>query len=351
MTIIWQLVDSSGIGGIEKHVLVLTKALCDAGFDARVVLWKDHGANQWLEQLEQENVPYTVLSGSISGFFSELSKGRPQLVHTHGYKAGIMGRLLCKLRGIPTVSTFHAGETGPFPVSLYQLIDKATAFLGTSIAVSVPIAKKLWFKTILIPNFIDRPQLDSSRPLGDEVAFIGRLSYEKAPDTFCELAAAFADAPVHWSVFGDGPMEGQLKGEYAELIKFHGMVTDLRKIWPRLGVVVIPSRAEGLPLVALEALAAGIPVIASNVGALPEVITRGKTGWLYNRDSSQSLYNAFKEWLYSDPKQLMDLRESAAAFIEQNYSVKARLPQVLSVYEARGVTPPLRFQARSQAGV
>ncbi|OYW35551.1 MAG: hypothetical protein B7Z45_06535, partial [Azorhizobium sp. 12-66-6] len=138
---IWQLVDSRGIGGIERHVSVLTQALNAAGHPARVLLLADHGEHPFLAQLRAEQVPFAVLDGRFSTLLRRLRTERPRLLHTHGYKAGILGRLAARLAGVPCVSTFHAGERGRFPVSLYQAVDAATARLATRIAVSAPIAR------------------------------------------------------------------------------------------------------------------------------------------------------------------------------------------------------------------
>ncbi len=154
---VWQLVDSSTIGGIETHVGVLAAALRRAGWDAQVVLLADHGPNPWLAQLDARGVPHTVLAGGLGGLLAALRRGRPALLHTHGYKAGILGRLAARLSGTPCVSTFHAGERGPFPVSLYQTLDAWTSVLAPRIAVSAPIARNLPFGAEVIGNFVPVP--------------------------------------------------------------------------------------------------------------------------------------------------------------------------------------------------
>ena len=133
---IWLLIDSSSVGGIECHVATLAEALRGRGVDADVVLLADHGANPWLEQLRARDISFRMLSGGLAALLAALSSERPSLLHTHGYKANILGRAAARWLGIPVVATFHAGERARFPVKLYQAADEWSSFLGGRLAVS-----------------------------------------------------------------------------------------------------------------------------------------------------------------------------------------------------------------------
>ncbi len=128
---------------------------------------------------------------------------------------------------------------------------------------------------------MDRAAASGKRiDLPRRVGFVGRLSEEKRPDLFCALARR-SPPGVEWHVYGNGPMGARLELEYGDTVRFHGTVTDLEPAWSTLGLLVMPSRFEGLPLAALEALTAGIPVLASRVGDLSSVVVDGQTGWLF----------------------------------------------------------------------
>jgi glycosyltransferase involved in cell wall biosynthesis len=330
------LVDSSNIGGIERHVAVLTQALRSHGDDARVLLLDDHGANPWLDQLTADHIPFDVNHGGLTGLFRRLRGERVRLLHTHGYKAGILGRLAAELLRIPVVSTFHSGETGKFPVNVYQRADEWTSLLATRISVSAAIAERLIFSSRIIPNFIASPDAPQTAPLPSAVGFVGRLSHEKGPDLFCR-AASTSSATIKWIVFGDGPMRESLQRQYGERVEFRGMISNIAEAWPQLGLLLMPSRAEGLPMAALEALAAGVPVAAAQVGALPEVIHHGANGWLFEVGDLDAIATIVTDWSNQRNEQGGAWRLSAWRTAREQFGVEAGLEKTLAAYRTAGL--------------
>ena len=332
---IWQLVDARSVGGIERHVSELTTALCQAGFPARAVLYAPHTPNAWLDQLKREQTPHHVLAGSVAALVKALRRNRPRLVHTHGYKAGIIGRLATRLLGIPVVSSFHAGETGRWPVNLYQAVDAATAGLARRISVSQSIAQRLPYASETIANFVSVPPVDLSVPLPRRIAFVGRLSEEKGPDLFCEIARA-AGPMASWDVYGDGPMRETLEVRYRGIVKFHGFKSNMAEVWKNVGLLMMPSRAEGLPMAALEALVRGIPVAASAVGGMPGLLkTIDRYGLFESGDTAKAVEVA-QRWRNLDAPDLAALRLAGRQSIRNRFSANAILPKVLDVYGLAG---------------
>ena len=151
----------------------------------------------------------------------------------------------------------------------------------------------------VIPNgvnlewFAPRPRLDwrtgQPRPPGDGrfvVGFIGRLSKEKGPDLFLDIASQLADRPdLEFLLCGGGPMEAQLRVRIAAQdlsarVHFLDFILARGGHLPCCDVTVVCSRLDGRPNLVMESLAMGIPVIASRVGALPEMIPEGRGGIL-----------------------------------------------------------------------
>lgn len=150
-------------------------------------------------------------------------------------------------------------------------------------------------RILTIPNGVDLKQFSPKecpkrlplvRPDGGlVVGYLGRLSSEKAPDLFLEIAHKLRDEPrLAFYIAGVGPMENELRGKAAQLgiedrVNFLG-AQDARAFLSACDVLVIPSRVDGRPNAALEAMAMGVPVLASRVGGLPEIVTDEVTGWL-----------------------------------------------------------------------
>jgi len=329
-----QLLDARHVGGIERHVEVLCRALQAAGVPSRPVLLADHGATPARALFERAGLEPLVGDGTFRELLRLLRRTRPSLVHTHGYKAGILGRPAARLAGIGVVSTFHAGERGPFPVGLYQDVDRWTSWLGRRIAVSAPIAKGIPFPTGIVPNFIDLPPADDAVPASRIAAFVGRLSPEKGPDLFCE-AAVRSPGSIRWVMFGDGPMRAELEARYGDRVAFRG-VTDMATAWGEIGVLAITSRAEGLPMAALEALAHGVPVVAHRVGGLPDLLTP-ETGDLVDPGDAAGLIRAVAARLDASPEQRLATRHACRALVAERHGAEAGARRILAVYaEANG---------------
>ena len=334
---IWQLVDARALGGIERHIGILACALRERGFAVDVVRYAEYGDQPWLRQLAAEGISVRSLAGTPSALLAALRKERPALLHTHGYKAGILGRISARLLGVPCVSTFHAGERGLFPLWVYQGVDNWTSFLAQRIAVTPSIAQGLPFGATVIANFVAAGPARHDPP-PRRVAFVGRLSPEKGPDLFCALAR-LGPSTLLYDCYGEGPMLPTLAAQYGDVVQFHGF-TPSERIWPQVGLLVMPSRAEGLPLAALEALAAGVPVAASRVGGLPDLIRADETGWLFDVEDTPAAADAVAAWSRLEPSQLLEMGWRCRSDVVDRYGIARQLPKVLGVYADAGLTVP-----------
>lgn len=333
-TEIWLLLDSRDLGGIESHVLQLAGGMAAAGHKPRVLFWADYGGHPLRAALDQAGLAHETLSGGFQGLIGLLRQRRPAVLHTHGYKAGIMGRLAARLAGVPGVSTFHAGEPGTGKLRLYVLLDRLTARLGHRIAVSAAIADTLPAPVALIANFVELPDETMIAGPHDRVGFVGRLSFEKGPDLFCALASRLP--AQRWTIYGDGPMRAELEARHGAEVTFLGRVVPMAPHWPEIGLLVMSSRHEGLPLAALEAMAHGVPVAAFGVGGLPDLIQPGRNGFLAPAGDLEALAAAIGEWTTLSTDARAELGRHARATIAARFSVAGGIAAVLKEYRAAG---------------
>lgn len=325
----WLLLDSRGFGGIESHVAELAAGLREAGRHPRVLLLQDHGPHPLAERLAAEGVPLEALPGGFAALWRRLRAGRPAVLHTHGYKANLLGRLAARLTGTRCVASFHAGERPPGLLALYDAADRWSSGLNPRIAVSRPILARLPWGGELIPNFLALPP-EPARGAPLTVAFVGRLSPEKGPDLFAELCR-LSPGP-RYEVFGDGPMRDALA---APGLVLHGARPGMGGAWAGIGLLAITSRAEGLPLAALEAMAHGVPVAAFALGGLPELIEEGENGFLAAPGDLPALARAVSGWAAMDESARRAMGAAARATIAARYSREAGVGQILKLYDGR----------------
>jgi O-antigen biosynthesis protein len=160
------------------------------------------------------------------------------------------------------------------------------------------------------------------------VGFSGRLSEEKAPLKFVELARLVPDPRFHFVMTGAGPLSEEVRlraqGLGADRFSFLGVVEDIRAHIASLDILVLPSIVDGRPMVVLEALASGVPVVASRVGGLPGLVRDGETGFLVDPGDLAAIAGHLRR-LADDPGELERIRLSARAFAEAHLSAERML--------------------------
>ncbi|WP_419810856.1 glycosyltransferase family 4 protein [Bacterioplanoides sp.] len=337
------LVDSRSMGGIETHIIQLARGLYRQQVDVELLLFKHYQHHPLVEELKPI-IPVTHLEGSITKLVGYL-KNSNTVLHTHGYKAGILGRLAGKLTNTPVVSTFHNGDPGKGKTRLYNAVDRLTAGLSFNIAVSQSIAKQLLNNCQVIPNFIQLHDIKNrqvettpSTTQATEVAYVGRLSFEKGPDVFAQITQQLSTQqpslrPLNTPIcmYGDGPMLNELKRKYSH-IHYYGHV-NMKDYWQYIRVLVISSRHEGLPLVALEAMARGIPVVTSDAGDLPNLLKQADINSCHSINDQSAFIQSIQQYLQQSNAERNLQAQQMQRFIKSHYSVEACLPRIMSVYQ------------------
>lgn len=328
---VWLVIDSYTLGGIETHVEQLASGLRNANQPVSVWLVTRYSTPSLLaERLAALSIPVYYINDkntSATHFYQQLINEKPLAVHAHGYKASLLTKIVCLLTSTPQITTYHAGETPQGRVWLYDWLDRYSALLSKrSIAVSDKISEKLPVVSLRFNNFIETSDIEPS--FGHQIAFVGRVSHEKAPDRFKQLSIDLPEWDFH--IYGDGPLRQQIIDRSPRNLFFHGYQNNMALTWHQIGVLIVCSRYEGLPLTALEAMAHGIIVIATDVGDLSHLIQDGYNGFLAT--SPQQIAVKLKHY-FSLPKPIQTrLRENAYKTVNTRFSTDSIIPNMINMY-------------------
>ena len=326
-------VDTSRPGGIETHLLHLLPALRAEGIGAELLLHRRYGPHPLVDALSAACVPVSDVGGSLRRLRQRLMETPGTVLHTHGYKAGILGRPLARALGVPVVSTMHSGAAGSGRVGLWSRIDSLSSRLARQVVVS-PAQADAHPRAVFVPNGITLPAMPDRT--GASVAFVGRMSAEKGPVDFARLAARLPH--LRFVAFGDGPLRPEAQAAAGGAVTFRGEVADMGPHWPEVGLLVMPSVFEGLPMAALEAMARGIPVAAYGVGGLPRLLDG--CGFVVPPGDADGLERAVADWAAEAAPQRADRRLRCRARVASDHDIRRAAQRLASLY--RGEAPQQR---------
>lgn len=313
------------VGGAEQVVLDLTEALVQEGVEAHLIPLLDQDADRhpFLDAVSSRvpthpvRVPpraYRQERARVRALLRELGIG---VVHTHGYRADVIGGSAARAEGAATVSTAHGFTGGGVRNRLYEWMQRhALRKCDGVVAVSEPLREVLVAKGVadsritVIPNargapreVLDRTEARRSLGLsesGFEVGWVGRMSREKGPDVMLDAlvwAVESGRVPSLAATFvGDGRERAGLEershtGVLEGRVRWLGRVPNASRYLPAFDVLVLSSRSEGTPIVALEAMALGVPLVATHVGGVPHLVGSG-SALLVQPESPQELGEA-----------------------------------------------------------
>jgi glycosyltransferase involved in cell wall biosynthesis len=253
----------------------------------------------------QRDTPHFVKAvWEIAGHLQRL---RADVLCCHGYKADLLGRAAARRSRIPAVAVSRGWTGESARVRFYESLDRlhlrwmdhvvcvSTAQAARVRRAGVPDERvSVVHNSIAVQRFRDPPpayrkelQRFFTTPRRLIVGAAGRLSPEKGFGVLVDAAQRLVarDPTLGFVVFGDGPLRADLSRRIgAARLRAHvvlaGFREDLDNLLPYLDLLVLPSYTEGLPNVVLEAMAAGVPVVASAVGGTPEIIAEGDCGYL-----------------------------------------------------------------------
>ena len=308
------LTASTFFGGPERQMLGLAGHM-DRRFTSRFLSFPEGGrCEEFLNEVRAAGFAAESLTNdtpqvpqTLRELTDRLKVSKADLLVTHTFKPNCLGRIAARRLGIPCVVVSRGWTWENLKVRMYEAMDRVNLrFVDHVVAVSEGQAEKVRkagvpsprlsvirnaarLKAFAQPDAEYRTKLRSY--FNSEVTSIvlgaGRLSQEKGFAVMVEAAAEVLkqQPKAGFIIFGEGVERPAMESRIRELglagrVVLPGFTAELDKYLPWADVVVLPSFTEGLPNVALEASAAGIPVVATAVGGTPEVIADGETGFL-----------------------------------------------------------------------
>jgi glycosyltransferase involved in cell wall biosynthesis len=351
------------VGGLESVVTMLARGHTAMGHRVCVAALVDPavGAYPFLDDLEAEGVEteriviparaYGKERDAVRALCDEL---KPDVVHTHGYRSDVVDSAVARAAGVPVVSTVHGFTGGGLRNRIYEWIqERAFRDFDAVVAVSEPIVERLARRGVarsrihLIPNAFDGAasvveRVAARERLGlpkDEftVGWVGRLSAEKGPDVFIDAIQHLAQPLPAAAVVGGGPDEQLLRERaerlgVAERLRWLGVVPGAGALIGAFDIFVLSSRTEGLPIVLLEAAAAGVPIVATRVGGVPSMFPDGEVA-LVAPDDPHALAAAI-DAVRSDPAAAHSRAAAARRRLEGDFAPRPWLERHEALYRS-----------------
>jgi glycosyltransferase involved in cell wall biosynthesis len=383
------------VGGPSLHVSYLSSELDKIGYETRLVagrVGEGEGSMEYearargidpilIPQLQREIEPIADIA-AVRTLLRIIREFKPHVLHTHTAKAGAVGRTAARLAGADrpraVVHTFHGhvlhGYFSPTVARGFLTIERTLArSTDALIAVSPEVRDDLVElgvapaeRFVIVRLGLDLDSRTAAAPGAREaeraalgvpperflIGWLGRMTEIKRVDdllkAFAGVRAAGADASL--VLVGDGPLRRKLEVQAAALgiadrTHFVGYRTDVGSLYAALDAVTLSSANEGTPVAVIEALAAGLPAVATDVGGVADVVPDGRAGFLVPAGDHDAMAERLLR-LAGDVELRHRLGEGGAAWVRERYSVPRLVSDIDRLYRSllvrpRSLTPPI----------
>lgn len=318
----------------------------------------------FIPELKRDINPITDLAALLRLYFL-FRRGRFDIVHTHTAKAGALGRTAAFLAGVPViVHTLHGhnfyGYFGPFFSKIIAAVERFIACFTDKIIALTELERKdlIEFKTAGSEKIrliyqglemekyaqlnIDKRKIRESfaiKPDEKVVGMIGRLEPVKGPEYFIEAAKFVAEVfpKARFILAGEGSLRKKLEKQIKSLglsdkFIFAGWREDIPEILSILDLLVLPSLNEGVGIVLIEAQGLGVPIVASRVGGIPEIVRENETGILVSAGDAASLSAAINDLLAHEQKRLA-MGQEAMRWVKDKFKAQDMVDEISELYE------------------
>ncbi|MFO8192649.1 MAG: glycosyltransferase family 4 protein [Bacillota bacterium] len=315
------------------------------------------------EQLDERKVPYRLLKDlvhpirpwqdwrALREMRSVLQELQPDLVATHSNKDGLLGRWVARSLGLPVVHTSHGflftGREKSAAGRFYRFVEKIFSRLGDRVIVvaeserAAAAALKVIpeEKMVVIHNGLPDIEEQGLADPGAEPPGIVMVARFAAPkDHLTVLKALSGLKELQWSLELVGEGRGRLEAEklvgelgIGDRVEFLGMRRDVQEILARNQIFVLSSRREGFPLSILEAMRAGLPVVASDAGGVKEAVREGENGFLFPPGDAGRLCEALSE-LLSKPELRREMGAEGRRRYREYFTLDRMVEETVNLY-------------------
>jgi glycosyltransferase involved in cell wall biosynthesis len=367
------------IGGPSVHSEILSKYLDPERFETILIGGAlEDGEKERVEELRRLSIQITTIAemGREISLWSDIKallklyqiiyREKPDIVHTHTAKAGAIGRIAAWLAGVPIIiHTFHGhvfhDYFGKVKTWLFIQFEQWLAKITTCIIVisrsqKYDIVTKFRIsnkkKVITIPLglelerflLIDKDTFHLKNELGISrneflIGIVGRIVPIKNHELLLKVIKLLREQqlPVHLCIVGDGELRNELiqsarEKNISNYTHFTGWRLDMEKIYSGMDLLALSSLNEGTPVAIIEAMASQVPVVATAVGGVPDLISDGETGLLSAPNDANDLAEKIRQILVN-PEMTTKIIKKARESVEKNYHYRRLINDIQNIYE------------------
>lgn len=339
-----------GCGGAERQLLFMLSALKNAGADLKLLcLTRGERYEEAIRELGVD-IEWIGSSGSrisrIRNTVQAFRSFKPDVIQSAHFYTNIYSATAGYLLRTPNIGAIRNDVTSevaanrPFGALLLRLPGHliANSRIGVERAVSMGIRRE---QIDFLPNAVDVPTEGNTYQRDSlTILFVGRLVPAKRPDLFIRMASdlikAMPEKDIHFRIVGDGPLWSDLVamrdrlGISSDKVAFSGEVHDMHEVYSQADILALTSEHEGTPNVVLEAMAHGLPVVASRVGGVADLLVKG--GVTVGRNDTE-LFRATLTDLIRSPVLRESIGKAGREQVHEHHSITSVRDRLVGIHE------------------
>jgi len=345
------IVGTLGRGGAEKQLVFMLRGLKSVGIEARILCLTS--GESYEAEIKSLGVEIEYIGGNqnrllrLWKIIRNLRKRPADIIQSSHFYTNIYVALAGKALKTPSIGAIRSNLKSE--LAIHKSLGRFQISLPSFLIVNSDLARRTAIergispeKIAFVRNVVEIAPVESeSKPKQNiTLLFVGRLGKEKRPDRFVRLAASLIEKfPTHslrFQIAGDGALRKEIEAQaqsdnlLKNKIEFLGECVEMHEIYRRDDILVLTSDYEGTPNVILEAMAHGLPVIATKVGGTPEILNE-KCGYLVETENETGLIKAAVQ-LIENAELRKNMGTEGFQYIKNNHSLETLKNQLTGIY-------------------